>query len=85
MSLSEINTAAEQVKHLLYEPTDNDKLKLYGLYKQSTQGDVTGNRPSGFFNIKEKAKYDAWNENKGLSKENAMKLYVDFVSELQNK
>ena len=49
---------SKDVKKLNYV-SDDSKLKLYGLYKQATIGDVNCPRPSGIFNIKEKAKYDA--------------------------
>jgi diazepam-binding inhibitor (GABA receptor modulating acyl-CoA-binding protein) len=73
---------SEDVKKLYYV-SDDSKLKLYGLYKQATIGDVNCPRPSGIFNIKEKAKYDAWYENKDMSKETAMFEYINLVSELQ--
>ena len=79
--IQQFNNAAENVKSLSFVSDDN-KLKLYGLYKQATVGDVNTARPSGMFNIKEKAKYDAWNENKGMSKEAAMNDYVSLVSNL---
>lgn len=79
--LQQFNNAAENVKNLSFVSDDN-KLKLYGLYKQATVGDVNTARPSGMFNIKEKAKYDAWIENKGMSKEAAMNDYVSLVSNL---
>ena len=40
------------------------QLELYGLYKQGTEGDVSTSRP-GMFDLKGKAKWDAWNSNKG--------------------
>ena len=36
----EFNKAAEEVKNLKQKPSDEDMLKLYGLYKQATVGDV---------------------------------------------
>ena len=44
--------------------TDEEKLKIYGLYKQATIGDVNTDRP-GMFDLKGKAKWDAWNAQKG--------------------
>ena len=54
---------------------------LYALYKQATEGDVSGERPGGF-DFKAIAKYDAWAEIKGKSKEDAMKEYVSLVNRL---
>jgi acyl-CoA-binding protein len=73
--------AAEAVQAL--RPDSNTKLKLYGLFKQATQGDVPGERPGGFDFVGQ-AKYDAWSAVKGTSKAAAMQEYVDLVKSLQN-
>mmetsp|Transcript_67615 Transcript_67615/g.148292 ORF Transcript_67615/g.148292 Transcript_67615/m.148292 type:complete len:108 (+) Transcript_67615:76-399(+) len=59
----------------LPEATDEDKLKIYGLYKQGTLGDVTGSQPWAV-QVVARAKWDAWNALKGKSKEDAMKEYI---------
>ncbi len=56
-------------------------LKLYSLYKQGTTGDVAGKRP-GMLDIRGRAKYDAWAKRKGMSKDEAMEAYVDYVDDL---
>jgi diazepam-binding inhibitor (GABA receptor modulator, acyl-CoA-binding protein) len=56
-------------------------LQLYGLYKQATEGDVTGERP-GMFDFKGAAKYDAWASRKGLTTDEAMRAYVELVDKL---
>ena len=53
-------------------------LDLYALYKQSTNGDVSGDRP-GMMDLKGRAKYDAWTKRKGMSKDAAMQAYIDLV------
>ncbi len=53
-------------------------LDLYGLYKQSTSGDVSGARP-GVMDLKGRAKYDAWAKRKGLTKDAAMTQYIALV------
>lgn len=73
--------AAHDVKKLSERPDDETLLKLYGLYKQSTEGDVIGDRP-GMFNPVGRAKYDAWSERKGTSKEASMKEYIALVNRL---
>ena len=50
---------------------DDELLQLYSLFKQATVGDVNTDRPGGMLNIKEKAKWDAWEKLKGKSKEDA--------------
>ncbi|XP_062961401.1 acyl-CoA-binding protein [Cynocephalus volans] len=84
MSQAEFEKAAEEVKHLKTKPSDNEMLCLYSHYKQATVGDVNTERP-GILDLKGKAKWDAWNELKGTSKEDAMKAYVSKVEELKKK
>jgi len=79
--MSKFELAAEEVKTLTKKPSDGDLLKLYGLYKQATVGDVNTTKP-GIFSPKERAKWDAWNENKGKAKETAESEYVAFVEGL---
>ena len=57
-------------------------LQLYGLYKQATEGDVSGKRP-GLLDVKGRAKFDAWTERKGLSTEKARSEYVALVTRLE--
>jgi len=56
-------------------------LKLYALFKQATKGDVTGKRP-GRFDIRARAKFDAWTMAKGLSQAEAEEQYIALVDEL---
>ena len=39
----------------------------------------------GMFDLKGKAKWDAWSSKKGMSKEDAKEAYVKFVQELLEK
>ncbi|KAL3764406.1 hypothetical protein ACHAW5_005048 [Stephanodiscus triporus] len=56
-----------------------DQLMLYGLYKQSTEGDrKEGGAPSNL-NVVAYAKYDAWGKFKGLPKQFAMRKYCEVV------
>uniref|UniRef100_K7F621 Acyl-CoA-binding protein n=1 Tax=Pelodiscus sinensis TaxID=13735 RepID=K7F621_PELSI len=81
---AEFDKAAEEVKQLKSKPTDEEMLFIYGHFKQATVGDVNTERP-GFMDFKGKAKWDAWNELKGMSKEEAMKAYIAKVEELKSK
>ncbi|MEZ4362722.1 MAG: acyl-CoA-binding protein [Kofleriaceae bacterium] len=56
-------------------------LEFYGLFKQATSGDARGNRP-GTFDLRGRAKYDAWAARKGLSSEDAKKLYIEQAKKL---
>ena len=54
---------------------------MYGLFKQASEGDVTGDRPGGF-DFKAIAKYDAWAELKRKSKDQAMQDYITLMDKL---
>jgi acyl-CoA-binding protein len=74
--------AVADSKNLSERPDNQTLLKLYALYKQSTAGDVEGKRP-GFTDMVGRAKWDAWNEMKGTSKDDAMKQYVSLIEDLK--
>jgi diazepam-binding inhibitor (GABA receptor modulator, acyl-CoA-binding protein) len=69
---------AEAVEKLSKQTPDDLRLMLYGFYKQATDGDVFGERP-GFFNSKERSKYDAWAAHKGMSRQDAIEGYIKVV------
>ncbi len=73
--------AQENIKTLSKKPDDDTMLELYSLYKQGSQGDVTGERP-GFFDFVGGAKFDARQELKGMSQDDAMQKYIDKVNAL---
>lgn len=73
--------AQTRVKQLAQTPPPEKLLELYSLYKQATEGDVKGSRP-GMLDFKGRAKYDAWAERKGTSKDGAKQAYVDLVNRL---
>ena len=74
--------AAGDVKQLSSKPDNNTLLKLYSLFKQGSEGDVTGKRP-GMTNFKGRAKYDAWAKLNGTAQENAMEEYIALVESLK--
>lgn len=65
--------------------SNDDKLKVYALFKQATVGDVNTDRPGGFFNFEANAKWDAWNGLKGMTKEEAMRQYIEEVARQQRE
>lgn len=79
----QFESAVAKSKTLPERPSNDDLLKLYALYKQATEGDVSGDRPGGF-DFKAIAKYDAWAAQKGKSKEEARDEYVNLVDKLAN-
>ncbi len=84
--MSDLKAKFEQAvadsKNLPERPDNQTLLKLYALYKQGTAGDVDGKRP-GFTDMVGRAKWDAWNEIKGLGKDDAMKQYVSLIEDLK--
>ncbi|XP_041623315.1 acyl-CoA-binding domain-containing protein 7 [Vulpes lagopus] len=85
MSLqADFNKIAEDVRKLKARPDDEELKELYGLYKQSVVGDINIECP-GMLDLKGKAKWEAWNLQKGLSKEDAMSAYISKAKELIEK
>ncbi|ETN65942.1 diazepam binding inhibitor [Anopheles darlingi] len=78
------NESAEKVKTFTKRPTDAELLELYALFKQATVGDNETEKP-GMFDLKGKAKWQAWVDRKGTSKDAAMEAYVKLVEELTAK
>lgn len=85
MPLAEdFQAAVAQAQQLTRRPGNEELLELYALFKQATEGDVTGERPGGF-DFKGIAKFDAWDGKKGISKEAAMDQYIELVEVLRQK
>lgn len=74
--------ASRASQTLSERPDNNTMLRLYGLYKQATVGDVNTSRPSQF-DFVGRAKWDAWEKLKGTSTQEAMQMYIDLVDELK--
>jgi diazepam-binding inhibitor (GABA receptor modulating acyl-CoA-binding protein) len=80
---AQFEQAVADSKNLPERPDNQTMLKLYALYKQATTGDVSGSRP-GFTDMVGRAKWDAWNEIKGTSGDEAMNQYVSLVEDLKD-
>ena len=74
--------AAERVQNLPQRPDNKNLLALYSLYKQATEGDVSGKRP-GLPDFTGIAKYDAWAGLKGQDPASAMQAYIELVERLE--
>ncbi|XP_054168766.1 acyl-CoA-binding protein homolog isoform X2 [Oppia nitens] len=82
MSLEQnFQKAVQDVRKLKAKPTDQELLEVYALFKQSSDGDCNTARP-GMLDLKGKAKWDAWNGKKGMSKDEAKAAYVSRVNAL---
>lgn len=75
------DAAQATAKSLPERPSNDELLALYSLYKQATEGDVKGERPSGF-DFAGAAKHDAWEKRRGMSSDEAMEAYIELVDEL---
>ncbi|ASN79753.1 acyl-CoA-binding protein [Deinococcus ficus] len=84
MTDSPFTQAQSDVQTLSRKPGNDVLLKLYALYKQGSEGDVTGKRPGGF-DFVGGAKYDAWEAQKGKSQADAQAEYVALVQDLKAK
>ncbi len=73
--------ASEAVKNLSKRPDNNTLLQLYALFKQASEGDVSGKRP-GMLDVKGRAKYDAWSKISGTDQSQAESQYVQLVQDL---
>ena len=82
--ISQFEQAVASSKSLSEKPANETLLQLYSLYKQSTEGDITGEGPSNPFDFVAKAKYNAWVSLKGVTRESAMQQYIDLVNKLKN-
>jgi len=75
--------AVADSKQLTSRPDNNTLLMLYSLYKQATDGDVTGDGPTNPFDFVAKAKFNAWEKLKGTTGDAAKAQYVEIVEKLK--
>lgn len=78
---SDFDAAVENSKKLPQRPDNATLLRIYGLYKQATLGDVTGAKP-GFSDMIGRAKWEAWNTLKGTPADDAKRRYVELIQSL---
>ncbi len=82
MSLKKkFETAVANSKKLSERPDNATLLKLYALYKQGTEGDNETKKP-GMMDMVGRAKWQAWDEIKGMSPDDAMQEYIDLIESL---
>jgi acyl-CoA-binding protein len=78
---SRFEQATKDIQSLPERPDNDTLLRLYALYKQGAEGDVSGDKP-GFFDFVGTAKYEAWCKLKGTAADEAKQKYVDLVQKL---
>jgi len=77
----EFEKAKADVLTLSSKPGNDVMLELYSLNKQASIGDINIDPPK-MFDFVAQAKYNAWKGKAGLSKDDAMKKYVELVKSL---
>ena len=77
------NKYISKVKKLEFV-SNEDKLYLYGNYKQALIGNNNNEKPS-ILNRVEMEKWKSWNSFKDISKEDSMKNYIKKVKKLYNQ
>ena len=80
---AEFEQAVAQSKTLDQRPDNASLLKLYALYKQASEGDVSGERP-GALDFVALAKWNAREELRGTSAAEAMRRYIRLVEDLRS-
>ena len=83
--MSDLKTAFDKAmadsRNLSERPDNATLLKIYALYKQGSAGDNVDKKP-GFSDMVARVKWDAWNNLKGTSQDEAMQQYVDLIESL---
>ncbi|KAE8449764.1 hypothetical protein EG329_007539 [Mollisiaceae sp. DMI_Dod_QoI] len=90
-----LNTVKKIPKTGASRPPPSDRLRLYGLYKQAMEGDVDGvmERPGSVGDgehepedvRKDRDKYDAWDAQRGISRTEAKRRYIEALIETMHK
>jgi acyl-CoA-binding protein len=90
-----LNTVKKIPKTGASRPPPSDRLRLYGLYKQAMEGDVDGvmERPMSVGEGEEEAdetkrerdKYDAWDAQRGVSRTEAKRRYIEALIETMHR
>ncbi|XP_068427436.1 acyl-CoA-binding domain-containing protein 5A-like isoform X1 [Clinocottus analis] len=65
-----------------FQPSDDMLLMFYSYYKQATFGPCNIPRPNGYWDTSGKAKWDAWSALGNMTKEEAMRNYVEDIQQI---
>ncbi|CAF0818124.1 unnamed protein product [Brachionus calyciflorus] len=86
--MSNLNIEFEEAKILVNklrnEPDNDTKLKLYAFFKQANVGKCNTPKP-GMLDIVARSKWNAWNDLKKMSQDDAKKSYIEFVNKLYSE
>lgn len=76
-----VNVIQNLPKNGSFQPSDQLKLKFYALFKQAKEGPNTTPKPS-FYEIVARYKWEAWTKLGDMSKEEAMRGYVNELKQV---
>ncbi|XP_069033710.1 enoyl-CoA delta isomerase 2 isoform X1 [Embiotoca jacksoni] len=80
-TVEEFEQAKSRMSTLKNDPGNEVKLKIYALFKQSTQGPCNIPKP-GMLDFVNKVKWDAWKSLGPISQEEARQQYCDLIGSL---
>ncbi|XP_076014384.1 enoyl-CoA delta isomerase 2 [Genypterus blacodes] len=80
-TVAEFDQAKNMMSTLKNDPGNEAKLKIYGLFKQATQGPCNTPKP-GMLDFINKAKWDAWKSLGTISQDEARERYCDVIGSL---
>ena len=67
------------VENVFKKPlTNEERLLMFGFFKQATEGNVKGSQPWKV-QLEKRAKWDRWNAIKGMARNDAGKKYVEAL------
>lgn len=78
----EFSRATKVIERCHDQFEQKELLKFYGFYKQATSGKCNVSKP-GIFNMSGRAKWSVWNELGEMTKETAMKGYIQHLTGLK--
>ena len=76
---SDFDTYAQKIRDAKPNLSNDQKSQVYGLFKQAKEGDNTADKPGMMSGFEARGKWDAWEAQKGKSKEDAAAEYVELV------
>ncbi|XP_008306282.1 enoyl-CoA delta isomerase 2 [Cynoglossus semilaevis] len=82
-TVEQFERAKSQLSMLQKDPGNQVKLKMYGLFKQATQGPCNTPKP-GMMDFVNKAKWEAWKSLGSIPQEDARQQYCDLVVSLMD-
>ncbi|XP_036934793.1 enoyl-CoA delta isomerase 2, mitochondrial isoform X1 [Acanthopagrus latus] len=80
-TVEQFEQAKSKMATLKNDPGNEVKLKIYALFKQSTQGPCNTPKP-GMLDFVNKVKWDAWKSLGSISQEEARQQYCDLIGSL---